>query len=382
MTRPRPPGSRRSRSTWWSSTGTTSTRCCPWRATFATGGTSCASLNSWMWVTPTAGVWMTWLRRSRSSRASMPKCRSSPSPPRSRGPWPSAGATATAAASSARSRASRGRSAATAPAHGSLPRGACTFAFSASKDTTCARSCARAPTTCRLPRRSVRCGRLAMTGIRSCGGNRPCGRASASKCPTSVASVATRVPARESITGVILAGGRGARMGGADKGLVAFNGRALVAHVLARLQPQVAEIIISANRNVDRYRVFGHRVVQDDRANFGPFAGPLAGMLAGLRQSRLPWVAFVPCDAPALPLDLVAALERASQGGRELRRAAPAGVLPPARLAGEPAGRDACWRRAPTQGIPARGRRRRGPLRRCQGICQYQRPRGRIADCR
>lgn len=125
-----------------------------------------------------------------------------------------------------------------------------------------------------------------------------------------------RTPVRDLITGVILAGGRGSRMGGADKGLVQFEGRALVEHVLARMQPQVGEIIISANRNVDRYGAYGHRVVQDDRASFGAFCGPLAGMLAGLRDSRLPWVAFVPCDAPALPLDLVARLSAATDGTR------------------------------------------------------------------
>jgi len=103
-------------------------------------------------------------------------------------------------------------------------------------------------------------------------------------------------------------------MGGADKGLVDFEGRALVAHVLARLQPQVGEVLISANRNLERYRAFGHRVVPDESAELGPFAGPLAGMLACLRHSPVPWVAFVPCDAPALPADLVAALARASAG--------------------------------------------------------------------
>ena len=123
-------------------------------------------------------------------------------------------------------------------------------------------------------------------------------------------------PTRDLITGVILAGGRGSRMGGADKGLVEFEGRALVEHVLARMQPQVGEIIISANRNFDRYRAYGHRVVADDCANIGAFSGPLAGMLAGLRDSRLPWVAFVPCDAPALPLDLVARLSAATDGAR------------------------------------------------------------------
>jgi len=105
-------------------------------------------------------------------------------------------------------------------------------------------------------------------------------------------------------------------MGGADKGLVEFEGRALVAHVLERLRPQVAELIISANRNFDRYREFGHPVVEDDSASFGAFCGPLAGMLAGMRHSRLPWVAFAPCDAPATPLDLVAKLSRAADGER------------------------------------------------------------------
>jgi molybdopterin-guanine dinucleotide biosynthesis protein A len=105
-------------------------------------------------------------------------------------------------------------------------------------------------------------------------------------------------------------------MGGADKGLVEFHGLALIEHVLARMQPQVGEIIISANRNLDRYRTFGHRVVEDDRVSSDAFWGPLAGMLAGLRLSNRPWVAFVPCDAPALPLDLVARLSAATDGSR------------------------------------------------------------------
>ncbi|HXY05076.1 MAG TPA: molybdenum cofactor guanylyltransferase MobA [Burkholderiaceae bacterium] len=124
----------------------------------------------------------------------------------------------------------------------------------------------------------------------------------------------SRSPSRESITGVVLAGGRGARMGGADKGLVQFEGRLLIAHVLARLRPQVGEVIISANRNLERYRAFGDRVVEDDQASFGAFCGPLAGMLAGLRHARLPWVAFVPCDSPAVPLDLVTRLSCATDG--------------------------------------------------------------------
>lgn len=105
-------------------------------------------------------------------------------------------------------------------------------------------------------------------------------------------------------------------MGGRDKGLVQYEGRTLVEHVLARLQGQVGEIIISANRNLDRYRAFGLRVVEDDGARYGAFCGPLAGMLAGLRHARLPWVAFVPCDAPAAPRDLVARLSAATAGER------------------------------------------------------------------
>jgi molybdenum cofactor guanylyltransferase len=126
--------------------------------------------------------------------------------------------------------------------------------------------------------------------------------------------VVPRAPARESITGVILAGGLGTRMGGADKGLVVLDGIALIEHVLARLRPQVGEIIISANRNLDRYRTLGHRVVQDDAARFGAFSGPLVGMLAGLRHTCMPWVVFVPCDAPALSADLVAMLASATGG--------------------------------------------------------------------
>jgi molybdopterin-guanine dinucleotide biosynthesis protein A len=118
-------------------------------------------------------------------------------------------------------------------------------------------------------------------------------------------------PPPESIAGVILAGGRGARMGGRDKGWVPWQGRALAEHVHARLQPQVATVLVSANRNLARYRALGCEVIADDTVCFGPFAGPLAGMLALLERAPLPWLAFVPCDAPLLPLDLVARLAAA-----------------------------------------------------------------------
>ncbi len=116
------------------------------------------------------------------------------------------------------------------------------------------------------------------------------------------------------VAGVILAGGRGRRMGGADKGWVAWNGRFLVEQVLDRLQPQVTEIVISANRNLERYRGLGFAVVEDAPCAAGAFAGPLAGMLAALGRCTLPRAVFVPCDAPALPVDLVERLVAGADG--------------------------------------------------------------------
>lgn len=112
----------------------------------------------------------------------------------------------------------------------------------------------------------------------------------------------------DTVAGVILAGGRGRRMGGADKGWVAWEGRFLVERVLERLQPQVGEVIISANRNLDRYRALGCKVVADAQEEHGAFAGPMAGMLAALRDCTARRAVFVPCDAPSLPGDLVARL--------------------------------------------------------------------------
>lgn len=117
------------------------------------------------------------------------------------------------------------------------------------------------------------------------------------------------------VAGVILAGGRGRRMGGQDKGWVLWQGRPLVEQVLHRLLPQVDTVIISANRNVERYRGLGFPVVQDDQARYGSYAGPLAGMLAALEHADAQWVAAVPCDAPLLPADLVARLLAAATAG-------------------------------------------------------------------
>ena len=114
------------------------------------------------------------------------------------------------------------------------------------------------------------------------------------------------------VTGLILAGGRGERMGGADKGWVMHQGHPLIASVVGRFAPQVGSLLISANRNIERYAALGP-VVQDDPALVNePFAGPLIGFLSGLQHARTEWVATVPCDAPYLPLDLVQRLMTAA----------------------------------------------------------------------
>lgn len=110
---------------------------------------------------------------------------------------------------------------------------------------------------------------------------------------------------RPPITGVILAGGLGRRMGGVDKGLQLLNGRPLVAHVVERLTPQVDELLINANQNAERYAAFGHRVIADAIPDF---AGPLAGLHAALAAATHPLVATAPCDSPFLPADLISRL--------------------------------------------------------------------------
>ena len=113
---------------------------------------------------------------------------------------------------------------------------------------------------------------------------------------------------KEKITGILLAGGQGRRMGGVDKGLVELDRAPMVAHVLARLAPQVGAVLINANQNLDRYRALGPPVVPDA---VGGFAGPLAGLHAGLTRASGELVVTVPCDSPFLPLDLVARLRAA-----------------------------------------------------------------------
>ncbi|MEZ5542406.1 MAG: molybdenum cofactor guanylyltransferase MobA [Pseudomonadota bacterium] len=120
------------------------------------------------------------------------------------------------------------------------------------------------------------------------------------------------VAAPPPVTGVILAGGRGRRLGGRDKGLIEFAGQTLVERIAAALAPQVNELLISANRNLEQYRRTGYPVVTD---RWPDFRGPLAGMLAGLEQASHEHVVFVPCDTPTLPPGLVSRLGTAMARG-------------------------------------------------------------------
>jgi molybdopterin-guanine dinucleotide biosynthesis protein A len=110
------------------------------------------------------------------------------------------------------------------------------------------------------------------------------------------------------ITGLILAGGRGSRMGGVDKGLQNHAGVPLAMHALMRLGPQVGAVMINANRNLGAYEAFGAPVWPDADTDY---AGPLSGFLAGLEHCDTPYLVTVPCDSPLFPLDLVQRLAAA-----------------------------------------------------------------------
>jgi molybdopterin-guanine dinucleotide biosynthesis protein A len=116
----------------------------------------------------------------------------------------------------------------------------------------------------------------------------------------------------QQITAVILAGGRGSRMGGLDKGLQTFNGMPLALHALTRLQMggSVGHIMINANRNLAAYESFGTSVWPD---SLNDYAGPLAGFLTGLEHCETPFLVTLPCDTPLMPLDLVPRLAQALQ---------------------------------------------------------------------
>src|SRR5258708_38386173 len=113
------------------------------------------------------------------------------------------------------------------------------------------------------------------------------------------------------VTGIVLAGGQGSRMGGVDKGLQPFRGKPMVAHVVERLAPQDDELPINANRNPEAYAQFGHRVIADEIEGF---AGPLAGFDRGLPHPQGELVVTGPCDSPFLPPRLLAAFGEALEG--------------------------------------------------------------------
>ncbi|MES9812878.1 MAG: molybdenum cofactor guanylyltransferase MobA [Candidatus Thiodiazotropha sp.] len=110
------------------------------------------------------------------------------------------------------------------------------------------------------------------------------------------------------VTAVILAGGRGRRMDGEDKGLIELNGRPLVQHVISAIQPQVAAILINANRNRERYAAFGYPVIADSLLDY---QGPLAGFIAAMQALATEDMLTLPCDGPLVPPDLVERLYEA-----------------------------------------------------------------------
>jgi molybdopterin-guanine dinucleotide biosynthesis protein A len=116
------------------------------------------------------------------------------------------------------------------------------------------------------------------------------------------------MPDKSLITGVVLAGGRGMRMGGADKGLQLYRGQPLALHTLHRLRPQVAQTMVNANRHLHKYAKFGAPVWPDTLPDY---AGPLAGFITALQHCGTPYLVTVPCDTPLFPDDLVARLGEA-----------------------------------------------------------------------
>jgi molybdenum cofactor guanylyltransferase len=119
------------------------------------------------------------------------------------------------------------------------------------------------------------------------------------------------IPAKQ-ITGLILAGGRGTRMGQVQKGLQLLHGEAMLNHVLRRLLPQVGDIIINANQDLELYSEYGYPVVSDGISDdISKYAGPLAGLHAGLLHCKTPYLVSAPCDSPFLPDNLVENLAQA-----------------------------------------------------------------------
>lgn len=113
---------------------------------------------------------------------------------------------------------------------------------------------------------------------------------------------------RQNTTGVILAGGKGRRMGGKNKGLLEIKGRRMIEYVLAAIRKQLTHLMINANDDLGLYQSYGCQVVRDELEGF---QGPLAGMSAALKRCRTRWLCTVPCDSPLLAEDLLARLHRA-----------------------------------------------------------------------
>ena len=115
------------------------------------------------------------------------------------------------------------------------------------------------------------------------------------------------------VAGLLLAGGQARRMGGADKGLLTLGGRPLAAWGLTRLQNQVGEVLISANRNHADYEKLGVRVIRDSVSGY---AGPLAGLVAGLQEASSDWLLSAPCDSPLLANDYAERMQEAADSGQ------------------------------------------------------------------
>lgn len=125
------------------------------------------------------------------------------------------------------------------------------------------------------------------------------------------------LPDPQQITGLVLAGGQGSRLGGVDKGLQPYHGRPLAQHALQRLTPQVGRVMLSANRHLEEYARWGVPVWPDP-AELTGYQGPLAGFLAGLAHAATPYLVTVPCDCPCFPTDLVARLASAMRDDIDL----------------------------------------------------------------
>jgi molybdopterin-guanine dinucleotide biosynthesis protein A len=114
------------------------------------------------------------------------------------------------------------------------------------------------------------------------------------------------------ITGLILAGGRAQRMGGIDKGLIPFHGKALIESAIHALKNQVGQILINANRNITKYSIYGYPVIADETLDF---SGPLAGFFAGLKACKTPYLVTSPCDSPLMPPNLCVKLAEELESG-------------------------------------------------------------------